>query len=103
MDESSPKRRRIERPPSDTLKVENENDDYEPYIPVAQRRQAKLAALKMHGADSRKNTDRLSQEPEQLDGDDEEVRKRELERKERTLLVEAQEVHRKKAAQGKRI
>lgn len=95
---SVPKRRRVDRSPSPTYKLDDENDNYEPYVPVAKRREAKLAALR--GIDERRRADGTSQEPEDVGSDDEEERKKEKERTERTLLVEAQEVHRKKAAEG---
>lgn len=82
-----------------------DDDSYEPYIPVAQRKQAKLAALASLGLDERrllsasqsraKSTDRQEYEED----DSEEVTK-EKARLERTLLVEAQDVHRKKATEG---
>ncbi|KAH8110840.1 hypothetical protein DFH11DRAFT_1730043 [Phellopilus nigrolimitatus] len=99
MSESLAKRRRLNRSPSPTYKLdENADNDYEPYIPVAQRRQAKLAALAYRGFNDRKKPE-SELDAGQIDGDEEEERQREKERKERTLLFEAQEVHQKKAAE----
>ncbi|OCH95252.1 P-loop containing nucleoside triphosphate hydrolase protein [Obba rivulosa] len=100
MDESAPKRRRIQRSPSPQYKLDGD-DTYEPYIPVAQRRQAKLAKLTSLGANAEKDRARREKE-EQDDREDEEreeERRREKARKERTLLMEAQEVHERKAAE----
>lgn len=95
------KRRRITRSPSPNYNLDDAADEYEPYIPVAQRRQAKLAAIASRGFDDkRKHANQSSLDSEQRDADDEEERQREKERKERTLLLEAQEVHRKKAVEG---
>ncbi|EJD08529.1 P-loop containing nucleoside triphosphate hydrolase protein [Fomitiporia mediterranea MF3/22] len=94
------KRRRISRSPSPVYKIDDTVDDYEPYIPVAQRRQAKLAAIASRSLAGRaKSSKQSSLEPEQPDVDDAEEKQRERERKERTLLLEAQEVHRKKAVE----
>ena len=94
----STKRRRIDAPPSPKYDL-NDNDDYVPYVPVAQRRQAKLAAVSRSSAVQRKTIQDLEPE-DQPSPDDEAERQRERERKERTLLMEAQEVHRMKAAEG---
>ncbi|KAI0318059.1 P-loop containing nucleoside triphosphate hydrolase protein [Amylostereum chailletii] len=94
------KRRRVQRSPSPTYKLDDGNDDsYEPYIPVAQRRQAKLAKLTSFGADTQKDSARALQETKEEieDAEREEERMREKARKERTLLSEAQEVRSKKA------
>ncbi|KDQ60557.1 hypothetical protein JAAARDRAFT_31516 [Jaapia argillacea MUCL 33604] len=94
---SAPKRRRVERPPSPKYSLDDDN--YEPYIPVAQRRQARLAKLTSWGANSDKdNQKKLQQEADEREDEErEEERRREKARKERTLLVEAQEVHSKRA------
>ncbi|KAL0578431.1 hypothetical protein V5O48_003581 [Marasmius crinis-equi] len=103
MDSPAPtKRRRIQRSPSPpTYKLDDEADDYEPYIPVAQRRQLKLAKLSSLGASTETaqagRKEEAEAEPE--DEDREEERRREKSRKERTLLMEAQEVHSKRAAE----
>lgn len=97
---TSYKRRRVQRTPSPELKLDD--DDYQPYIPVAQRKQAKLAKLTSWGAKAEKSKPNEKQEEED-DKDDEEreeERRRERARNERTLLMEAQEVHDKKAAEG---
>lgn len=96
------KRRRVERSPSPTYKLNGEDDTYEPYIPVAQRRQAKLAKLTSLGANSDKERTKRQQREQQEREDEanEEEARRERLRKERTLLMEAQEVHSQKAAEG---
>ncbi|KAF9051136.1 P-loop containing nucleoside triphosphate hydrolase protein [Hymenopellis radicata] len=94
------KRRRVQRSPSPTYRLDDEGDDYQPYIPVAQRRQAKLAKLASLGTAAEK--DRARQQREQQEREEEaneEEARRERLRRERTLLMEAQEVHSKKAAQ----
>ena len=91
------KRRRLDAPPSPKYDLDD-NDDYVPYVPVAQRRQAKLAAASRVSAGQKKLEETI--EEAQPSPDDEAERQRERERKERTLLMEAQEVHRKKAAEG---
>ena len=93
------KRRRIEQDPSSEYKLDDDENNYEPYIPVAQRRQAKLAALASRGLSQRQKQAIQQIESEHPDVSDEETQ-RERERKERTLLLEAQEVHRRKAAEG---
>lgn len=101
--ESSPKRRRLlQRSPSPQYKLDDEeNDDYEPYIPVAQRRQEKLAKLSSWNKTSKKHGPAsTSEDREELQDEDEEEIRRERLRKDRTLLAEAQEVHLKKAAEG---
>ncbi|KAK0446478.1 P-loop containing nucleoside triphosphate hydrolase protein [Desarmillaria tabescens] len=101
MDTQPTKRRRVERSPSPAYKLDNEDDTYEPYIPVAQRRQAKLAKLTSWGANSDKERTRRQQreQEEREDEANEEEARREKLRKERTLLMEAQEVHSQKAAE----
>jgi ATP-dependent RNA helicase DDX41 len=100
--EYASKRRRIQRSPTPTLNVDDQDDDYEPYIPVAQRRQQKLAKLALRGTT---NTDKLKikkqqeEQDEREDAEREEERRKEKARKERTLLMEAQEVHSKKAVE----
>jgi ATP-dependent RNA helicase DDX41 len=95
------KRPRV-RSPSPTYNLDNDDDSYEPYIPVAQRRQEKLAKLSTLGVNPNKN--RAKEHTEELDEQEdalkEEEMRREMVRKERTLLIEAQEVHLKKAAEG---
>jgi ATP-dependent RNA helicase DDX41 len=98
---SAYKRRRVQRSTSPEYKLDDD-DSYEPYIPVALRRQAKLAKLTSWGtsADKNKAQKQMQEEEEREDEEREEERRRERARKERTLLVEAQEVHDKKAAEG---
>ncbi|KAH8983588.1 P-loop containing nucleoside triphosphate hydrolase protein [Lactarius hatsudake] len=97
--ESSVKRRRIQRSPSPEYKLDDEN--YEPYIPVAQRREAKLAKLSALGSSSGrdKSQEAREAEDERENEEQEEERRREKVRRGRALLVEAQEVHSKKASE----
>ena len=100
MDSPQPqKRRRVERSPSPKL---DDTVEYKPYIPVAQRRQAKLAKLTSWGTSADKNKAKLQQQEqeEREDEEREEERRREKARKERTLLQEAQEVHDRRAAES---
>lgn len=98
---AAPKRRRVERSPSPQYKLDDEDDSYEPYVPVAKRRQAKIAQLNSFGANAEKQralVEKQEQE-EKEDEEREEERLREKARKERTLLMEAQEVHERKAVE----
>jgi ATP-dependent RNA helicase DDX41 len=100
--DTATKRRRVQRSPTPEYKLDDQDDSYIPYVPVAQRRQAKLAKLASRGADLDPHKAKLQQE-EQEDKEDEEreeERLREKARKERTLLMEAQEVHDRKAVEG---
>ncbi|KIL00639.1 hypothetical protein PAXRUDRAFT_821429 [Paxillus rubicundulus Ve08.2h10] len=103
MSESVQKRRRIQRSsPPPVYILDGENDTYEPYIPVAQRREAKLAKLSALSVSSDLRAKAKKELEELLEKEDvqrEEERRREKARKERTLLVEAQEVHSRKAAE----
>ncbi|KAH9946399.1 P-loop containing nucleoside triphosphate hydrolase protein [Epithele typhae] len=101
MSEPAYKRARVKRSPSPVYKLDDEDDSYEPYVPVAQRRQAKLAKLTSWGANTEKDqAKRLQEELDERDDEErEEERRREKTRKERTLLMEAQEVHDRKAAE----
>ena len=94
------KRRRVQRSPSPELKLDDDN--YQPYVPVAQRKQAKLAKLTSWGTGNDKDkAKKLKEEEEEREDEErEEERRRERARKERTLLMEAQEVHDRKAAEG---
>ncbi|CAK5279507.1 unnamed protein product [Mycena citricolor] len=101
--QSTPKRRRIERSPSPSYRLDDEDDSYEPYIPVSQRRKDKLARLTSWAASSSlkaEERERAAQDHQNEDREDE-LQKERL-RKERTLLVEAQEVHSKKEAEDAR-
>lgn len=90
---------------SPVYKLDDEDDTYEPYIPVAQRREAKLAKLVNRGASAGQQSLQVQKklqderEKERAEASEEEIR-REKARKDRTLLAEAQEVHSKKAAEG---
>ena len=84
-----------------TYSLDDDNDDYEPYVPIAQRKQAKLNSLLKRGAiggDTR--TSQTAQSQTEADDEDEEDAKKEQARRERALLLEAQAVHMKKAAEG---
>jgi ATP-dependent RNA helicase DDX41 len=78
------------------------DDEYEPYVPVAQRRQAKLAKLSAWGSSTSRDRVREARgaEEEREDEEQEEERRREKVRRGRALLVEAQEVHSKKVSEG---
>jgi hypothetical protein len=95
------KRRRVQPTPSPEYRLDDEGD-YEPYIPVAQRRQARLARLSAWGSSA--GPDRVEEarrvQEEREDEEQEEERRRERVRRGRALLVEAQEVHSKKASEG---
>ena len=99
--ETSVKRRRIQRSPSPEFKLDDD-DSYQPYVPVAQRRQAKLAKLSALGSSSGhdKSQEVREAEDERENEEQEEERRREKVRRGRALLVEAQEVHSKKASEG---
>ncbi|KAL5531326.1 hypothetical protein ACEPAG_4203 [Sanghuangporus baumii] len=100
MAESAQKRRRVTRSPSPQYRLDNGEDNYVPYVPIAQRRQAKLAAIKSRTLKDRADTpERSAPEREQLEEENEEEKQKERERRERTLLLEAQEIHRKKAVE----
>jgi ATP-dependent RNA helicase DDX41 len=98
--EYRPKRRRV-RSPSPPPQYDDD-DNYVPYVPIAKRREEKLAKLQSWGVRSGK--DRVKRpEDEAAEKEDElkeEELRREKTRKERTLLVEAQQVHLKKAVEG---
>jgi hypothetical protein len=97
--EAPTKRRRVNRSPSPVYKLDDEDESYEPYIPVAQRRQEKLAKLASLGGNLDKEQTRAELEQREDEANEEE-KLRERQRKERTLLMEAQEVHSRKAAEG---
>ena len=96
----SANRRRV-RSPSPVYNLDDQ-DDYEPYVPIAKRRQEKMAKLSSWGINAGKPKTKRQQEEadEREDALKEEELRREKSRKERTLLIEAQEVHLQKAAQG---
>ncbi|TFK95698.1 P-loop containing nucleoside triphosphate hydrolase protein [Pterulicium gracile] len=76
-----------------------DDDGYEPYIPLAQRKEARLKKLATWGANAEKQRliQRQKEREEQEDEEREEQRRKDKARKERTLLLEAQEVHSKRA------
>ncbi|KAH8833496.1 P-loop containing nucleoside triphosphate hydrolase protein [Flagelloscypha sp. PMI_526] len=98
-------RRQIERSPSPRYKLDDEEEEeYEPYIPVAQREQAKLARLNAWTSKPeapKKSSEQEAREAleERQEREREEDAQREKQRKERILLLEAQEVKSKKAAE----
>ncbi|TFK46037.1 P-loop containing nucleoside triphosphate hydrolase protein [Heliocybe sulcata] len=98
--ESASKRRRVTRSPSPNNYYDLD-ESYEPYVPIAQRRQARLAKLSSLVADTDKEKARQAQEEadEREDEEREEERRKEKARRERTLLMEAQEVHTRKAVE----
>ena len=102
--ETTVKRRRIKQHPSPQYRLDDEGEYYEPYIPVAQRRQAKLAKLSALGSSTGRDNvrEQRKEDEEQEDEEQEEERRREKVRRGRALLVEAQEVHSKKASEGMR-
>lgn len=101
MEPSYKRRRLLKRSPSPQYKLDDEESDgYEPYVPVAQRRQQKLARLSSCVKISEKHGPAFEDRTDQLQDEDEEETRREKLRKDRTLLAEAQEVHLKKAAEG---
>jgi len=99
---SSPKRRRIKT--EQEISLDQEHDDYVPYVPVAQRRQQKLAQFANRGQAQSAAILRAQREEEEReqreDEDREEEKRRDRLRKERTLLEEAQEVMKRKAEEG---
>lgn len=93
--------RRHVRSPSPVYNLDDQDDSYEPYVPIAKRRQEKMAKLSWGiNAGKPKTTRQLEEADEREDALKEEELRRERARKERTLLIEAQEVHLQKAAQG---
>jgi ATP-dependent RNA helicase DDX41 len=91
--------RRQVHSPSPVYNLDDQDDSYEPYVPIAKRRQDQISKL---GINARKPKTKRQQEEadEREDALKEEELRREKARKERTLLIEAQEVHLQKAAQG---
>ena len=87
------KRHHTQRSPSPASKLDDEEDSYKPYVPVAERRRQKLAKLYV---EKRQQDDHDDHDDTQKE---EELRKEKV-RMERTLLIEAQEVHSKKAVEG---
>ena len=86
-------KRRAERSPSPVYRLDEGDDSYEPYVPVAQRRRQRFAKLYS-------NKQQQEDLDEHEDAQREEERRKEKARMERTLLMEAQEVHSRKAVEG---
>jgi ATP-dependent RNA helicase DDX41 len=102
-DPPAAKRRRTARSLSPVYNL-NEDEDYQPYIPVEKRRQERLSLLKnRRGPETKQERDRREREEREEDeaNEREEERQKEKVRRERALLLEAQEVHLRKAAEGK--
>ncbi|KAG6816943.1 hypothetical protein H0H87_001458 [Tephrocybe sp. NHM501043] len=99
--ETLTKRRRTQRSPSPQLKFDDEDSDsYVPYVSVEQKRQEKFAKFNSFGANAEQRAKKRQEEiDEREDALREEELRREKARMERTLLMEAQEVHSKKAAE----
>jgi ATP-dependent RNA helicase DDX41 len=99
MSEATPSHRRTQRSPSPVYDVD---DDYEPYIPLSKRREQKLAKILSHRLHHKPKLAKLQDERADSgreDSENEEEKSKEVARRERTLLMEAQEVHSKKAAE----
>ena len=92
-----------DRRTSNTTQGEIANDDdYEPYVPIAQRKRAKYAVYSLRDRDTpnvREEEDRAAS----LDPEAEEDLKRERGRHEKTLLLQAQDVRQQKDAAGECI
>ncbi|KAG6820779.1 hypothetical protein H0H93_011544 [Arthromyces matolae] len=100
--QSSSRRQRSElsKSPSPYYKFDDEDDSYVPYVSVAQQRQQKLAKYSSFGANAAQRAKKRQEEIEEReDAQQEEEQRRERARMERTLLLEAQEVHSKKATE----
>jgi ATP-dependent RNA helicase DDX41 len=102
MTENPPSRRRPRSPSPQQYSLDADDDTYEPYVPVAQRRQAKLARFSSRIIDSESEREKKEREEseERYDAEKEEENRRERARRERTLLIEAEEVNTKKALEG---
>jgi ATP-dependent RNA helicase DDX41 len=99
--EPTVKRRHVQRSPSPQYRLDD-GDSYDLYVPIAQRRQARLARLSAWGSSAGRDKVEEAREvqEEREDEEQEEERRRERVRRGRALLVEAQEVHSKKASEG---
>ena len=106
MSEANPTsaRRRPRSPSPQQYSLDADDDTYEPYVPVAQRRQAKLAKFSSRIVHSERDKAKKQREEseERYDAEREEENRRERARRERTLLIEAEEVNTKKALEGER-
>ena len=105
MSASPPTKRRHPDEPGDepVYTLDEEDDNYVPYVPVKQRKQQRLEQLASRGgAEGNRQEERPKKEEKEEKEDEEleEVKRREKVRKERTLLLEAQEVKAKKALEG---
>lgn len=101
-EEYVPKRRRVRAPSPPKQTNDDDDDNYVPYVPVAKRREEKFAKLQSWGVRSGRDRPLKPQdEAEEREAElkEEELRK-EKARRERTLLLEAQDVMKKKAEQG---
>ena len=104
MSASPSKTRHLEEQTDQPLyRLDDEDDNYVPYVSVKQRKQHRLQQLASRGGaegniqeEKRKKQDQEEKEDEEL----EEIKRRDKARKERTLLLEAQEVKAKKALEG---
>ncbi|KAM6500809.1 DEAD domain containing protein [Amanita muscaria] len=97
---STSKSQYLRRSRSPVYNLDDEYETYEPYVPVIKRRQETLARLtswNANGEQEKRRTGDTSHEYEDHEKDDE--LRREKARMERTLLIEAQEVHSRKAAE----
>lgn len=90
--------RRRQRSPSPS--AADDDDSYTPYVPLAQRREARFQALASKGGKEAQTL--LDSEALRLEAEAELARKREKARRERTLLDNAQEVKRRKAEEDAR-
>jgi hypothetical protein len=92
-----------ERTDEPVYKLDDEDDNYVPYVPVKQRKQQRLQQLASRGGaegNSQEEKPKKDDQEEKEDEELEEMKRREKTRKERTLLLEAQEVKAKKALEG---
>lgn len=82
--------------------MDEDDENYVPYVPVAKRKQALVSKLTERKTETPAQKAKREQEEreEAEDAEKEEERRREKARKERTLLEEAQDVHKKKAEEG---
>lgn len=86
---------------SDNRSSYSTNDqDYEPYVPVAQRKRAKYAAYTLRDRNTANENHEEEDQAVPLDPEVEEDLKRERGRHEKTLLLQAQDVRQQKDAAG---
>lgn len=96
VDTIQPKRPRLDDDGANGYDVED--DDYTPYVPVKKRREAQLA--KLAGRHALTDKSKLEQELEEADLAELERAKQRIKNDSATLLMEAQEVQRRKALEG---